>query len=383
MSGTWKGGAGISGAIIALLAVIGLLFGGANSSPAEEASNTRGNDVNISIMDAGSGCDVMEVATRAMLNRGFSVDQFVIGQDQINWDEPEANERGEGAFVEETPKSAAQVVDQLKADDKSAEAAKASLLETSGATEEELLTAANWVPAQFKTNVELPGNTAFSGGEAQSVGTRQSDAGEVIWLFVNPEACPEIQLAAETGDEQKVNQLAEEATTAHRAGCGNPQTELPVPPQGVPPTTPPSTAPPTTGPPDSVPPPPPPPPPPPTTEKPPVSWDCQQNWVEGCPNTGRTRQAPQDNDPELVQPTPGAPSEPHTPPPGPAPQEGTPAPPPNDGGYDSGSPDGSGTPSGSTCDTSGCTGGGSSEPTNDPVDSGQGGDNTGTVPPPP
>lgn len=229
MSGNWKSGAGVSGIIVAILAVIGLVFGGANSTP-DAVADTGDRNVSINIMGAGGGCDVMEVATRAMLNRGFVADQFVIGEDQINWDEPEANERGDGAFVEETPKSATQVVDQLKADDESARAAKASLLETSGATEEELLTAANWVPAQFKTKVELPGNTAFSGGKAQSVGTRQSDSGEVIWLFVNPESCPEIQLASAEGNEEQVNQLAEEATTAYRAGCGNPQTELPVPP---------------------------------------------------------------------------------------------------------------------------------------------------------
>lgn len=388
MSGNWKSGVGISGIGIAILAVIGLVFGGANSTP-DAIADTGNRNVSINIIGAGSGCDVMEVATRAMLNRGFSADQFVIGQDQINWDEPEANERGDGAFVEETPKSAAQVVDQLKADDESAKAAKASLLETSGATEEELLTAANWVPAQFKTSVELPGNTAFSGGEAQSVGTRQSDAGEVIWLFVNPEACPEIQLAAETGDEQKVNQLAEDATTAHRAGCGNPQTELPVPPQDAPP---PATTPPTTGPPGTA---------PPTTGKPPTTTttapcppgthregsDCIHDSItdpDPCASNPDIDvcQPPQDNDQD-TGPTPGAPPEPHTPPPGPAPQEGTPAPPPNDGGYDSGSPDGSGTPGGSTCDTSGCTGGGATPPSNDPEDSGQGGDNTGTVPPPP
>lgn len=384
MSGNWKGGAGISGAIVAILAVIGLVFGGANSTPAEEASSSNGN-VSINIMGAGSGCDVMEVASRALRSRGFAEDQFVIGQDQVNWAEPEANERGEGAFVEETPKSATEVTDQLKADAESARAAKASLLETSGATEEELLDPANWVPAQFKVGVELPGNTAFSGGEAQSVGTRQSDAGEVIWLFVNPEACPEIQLAASEGDEEKVNQLAEDATTAHRAGCGNPQTELPVPPVEVPPTSgPPPSVPPTTGPPPSVPPTTAPCPPgthredggcvhDPITDPDPCA---SRPWIDVC-------QPPQHNPGQDTGPTEGAPEEPHTPPPGPEPEEGTPAPPPNDGGYDSGSPDGSGTPSGSTCDTSGCTGGGSSEPTNDPEDSGQGGDNTGTVPPPP
>ena len=361
----WKGGTGIFGAFVAVLAGVGLLFGGADSTPAEEASNTRGGNVSINIIGAGSGCDVTEVATRALLNRGFTADQFVIGNDQVNWDEPEAHERGEGAFVDETPRSATEVIDQLKADEESARAAKASLLTTSGATEDELLGQSNWVPAQFTSAVELPGNTGFSGGEAQSVGTRQSDAGEVVWLFVNPEACPEIQLAASNGDEEKVNELAEEATTAHRAGCGNPQTELPVPPKDAPPpptstTKPPPTTsttkpPPTTS--TTT-------PPPSTTVKPRQNFDCQQNGTgaPGEPCDSDERQDPQHNPGQNTGPTPGAPSQPHTPPPGPPPQENTPAPPPNNGGYDSGSPDGSGTPGGSTCDTSGCSGGGSTPP---------------------
>lgn len=92
-----------------------------------------------------------------------------------------------------------------------------------------------------------------------------------------------------------------------------------------------------------------------------LSDDCMQNGI-GCPPgvVNDVVQPPQDNDTSGVNtgPTPGAPSEPSTPPSGPVPEDGTSAPPPNDGGYDSGSPDGSGTPDGSTCDSSGCTGGG-------------------------
>lgn len=162
------------------------------------------------------------------------------------------------------------------------------------------------------------------------------------------------------------------------ARCGNPVTEGPPPvPPGItdepPPTT--TTVPPTT-----------PPTSPPTTEKPEQDFDCQHNGTgaPGEPCDSDERQDPQDNDPADVAPTPGAPPEPYVPPPGPEPEDDTVAPAPNDGGYDSGTPDGTGTPGGSTCDIpSGCDGGGSTPPTNDPEDSGQGGTNTGTVPPPP
>ena len=161
------------------------------------------------------------------------------------------------------------------------------------------------------------------------------------------------------------------------ARCGNPVTEGPPPvPPGItdepPPTT--TTVPPTTIPPTT------------TTEKPEQDFDCQHNGTgaPGEPCDSDERQDPQDNDPEDVAPTPGAPPEPYVPPPGPEPEDDTVAPAPNEGGYDRGADDGSGTPGGSTCDIpSGCDGGGSTPPTNDPEDSGQGGTNTGTVPPPP
>jgi hypothetical protein len=182
-----------------------------------------GGNEQVTFMVAGSGCDQVAVATQALLARGFTPEQFAIG-DQINWSAPEANERGYGAFTDFTPTTAQAVTAELANPTEKARAALNALQAESGAPPEQLLDPANWVPIQFTVESTMDGNTAFRGGEAVPVGTRQSAAGDVVWLFVNPTECPAVQSG----------QLPpEEAVTAHRAGCGNPQTELPKPGPGV------------------------------------------------------------------------------------------------------------------------------------------------------
>lgn len=164
-----------------------------------------------------------------------------------------------------------------------------------------------------------------------------------------------------TGDRDAIKVVLKDGTTVWiMARCGNPVVQGPAPVPPGPTDQPP--APPGTVPPGTVP------PPTTTTTKPPTSYDCQQNGTgPNCPFPD-VQQPPQDNDTSGVNtgPTPGAPAEPYTPPPGPAPVDNSPAPPPTEGGYDSGSPDGSNTPGGSTCDSSGCTGGGSTPPAEGP-----------------
>ena len=116
-----------------------------------------------------------------------------------------------------------------------------------------------------------------------------------------------------------------------------------------------------------------------TWSKPPQSFNCQQNgsWTQGCP-PNQADQPVQSNPGQPVGTTSGAPSSPPPPPqPGPTPTANSPAPTPAPSGYDSGSGSGSGTPGGSTCDNSGCTGGGST-PASGPTDTTNSGDNNGT-----
>lgn len=157
------------------------------------------------------------------------------------------------------------------------------------------------------------------------------------------------------------------------ARCGNPVTTKPHPlvPKGPTDETPPKC--------------------PPPVGVPPRFWDDERCVKLDTPfdyqqNESKARQDPQDNTTSGVDvgPTPGAPPRPHVPAPAPTtPKPGTPAPNPTPGGYDSGSPDGSGTPGGSTTNPDGSTSGGGSDPaTDNPVDTGQGGNNSGTIPTP-
>lgn len=117
--------------------------------------------------------------------------------------------------------------------------------------------------------------------------------------------------------------------------------------------------------------------------KPPQTKPCMLNGGPNCPPNGGN-QPPQSNPCCYTGPTVGAPTNAPSPAPtGPKPSPGTSAPPPNSGGYDSGSGSGSGTPQGSTCDSSGCTGGGPSNPSPGPTDGSNSGDNNSGASPQP
>jgi hypothetical protein len=167
-------------------------------------------------------------------------------------------------------------------------------------------------------------------------------------------------------------------TVNYKLDCGfQPVGQFPgVPPVSAPQPPPPATAPPgttpTTAPPVTT-----------TTAPPGTTTTTPPTTAPKAPiDNGRGGPAPA---PNVTPPTttPGAPAQPHNPPAGPAPVEGTPAPAPLPGGYDSGSPTGSGTPAGSTCNTSGCTGGGPQPAQPGPapvVDNGTNSTDTGMIP---
>ncbi len=170
------------------------------------------------------GCDKVKVASDAMIARGFAPDDFVVGARNIDWASPEANERGSASFAAATPTTAKALVEELNSNTDKANAAVNTLMDESGATKEALLTPENWTPVQFKVQSAWDGNTAFSNGRAVAAGTRTSSSGDVVWLFVNSKKC-------------KSGTPIIDVVTAHRAGCGNPQTALPRPVTPTPPPT--------------------------------------------------------------------------------------------------------------------------------------------------
>lgn len=217
-----RGSSGILPILLVLLLIAGLTGLTWYFTRDDDASASSGG---IIVMPAGSGCDKNLVATDAMIARGFAPDDFVVGQSNINWSAPEANERGSAAFTTSTPTNAKDLVSQLSADNDQSKAALKALMDESGTSKSDLLSAKNWIPVQFRVESSWDGNTAFSNGRAVAAGTRTSSSGDVMWLFVNSKKC-------------KPGTPAIDIVTAHRAGCGNPQLALPRPSKPTTPTTP-------------------------------------------------------------------------------------------------------------------------------------------------
>ena len=174
----------------------------------------------IPVASAGVGCDKAAVVTAALVSRGFTADQFTF---EVNWDAPEANTRGSAAFTSQTPRSAQELVTFIGGSSPESEASLA-LVTASGVSREQALQPDGWIAAQLLVNSELPGNTGFRDGQTFEAGTRQSSAGEVLWYFVDIRACQNGEPAP--------------PVIPVRAGCGNPQTELPRPTAPPTPTTP-------------------------------------------------------------------------------------------------------------------------------------------------
>lgn len=201
---------------------------------------TENNEAQIFV--AGSGCNKVAVVKSAMANLGFAPDSYVIGAKNINFEASEANERSaDAAFSSETPKSTEEVVAELGSGSERANAALDHIIKQSGADRSAVLNSGNWVGVQFNENFLLPGNTGFRNGAVFDAGTRNSSSGDVVWFFVSPAKCRQVA----NGQAKP-----EDALTAHRGACGNPQNELPKPvpstpttPPGPTPTTPPTTAP--------------------------------------------------------------------------------------------------------------------------------------------
>ena len=164
---------------------------------------------------ASTGCDQVASVQSALAARGFSADQYRIGM--VDWNASEANTRGQASFASQTPRSAEELVAWLGNNSAESEAALKSVLAKSETTREIALDKANWLPVQFTVAFQLPGNTGYRNGDVYSAGTRQSQAGDVIWFFTTKTGC-------------------EIPTATVRAGCGNPQSELPKPNPGPTPT---------------------------------------------------------------------------------------------------------------------------------------------------
>lgn len=202
------------GLLLLCIGAVAFKGGGDKPTPPEN------DNPEVQLAVAGTGCDKAAVVGFAMLGQGFQPGEFVVGGDQIDWAAPEANSRGGAAFGDVTPTSPAELVAKLSSPDEKSVAALNALLLTSAAPREQLLDSNNWVAVQWNVPVDMPGNTAYSGGASTGAGTRHSNAGDVGWYFVKP---------AECGKAMSGEVPPHDVIVMVRAGCTNLQTAPVVP----------------------------------------------------------------------------------------------------------------------------------------------------------
>lgn len=191
-------------ACFALVVVALLLLAGKNDKPS------------VAVAAAPTGCDQVSSINTALAGRGFVPSQYRVGL--VDWSASEANSRGQGSFKTQTPQTASEVVSWLSDGTAPSRAAFESVSTQSGADQNAILNSANWIPVQFTVPIQLPGNTGYRNGSVVAAGTRHSSAGDVVWFFVSKKDCSAPPVVV-------------------RAGCGNPQNELPKPVPGPNPTT--------------------------------------------------------------------------------------------------------------------------------------------------
>lgn len=186
-------------ACFALVIVALLLMAGKSDKPS------------VAVAAAPTGCDQVSAINQSLAERGFTANQYRVGF--VDWSASEANERGNASFKSQTPRSAEELTAWMNDGSAESKAVFESVSTQSGAGKNTILNTGNWIPVQFNVPILLPGNTGYRKGSVVAAGTRHSDAGDVVWFLVSKKDCSAPPVVV-------------------RAGCANPQTELPKPVPG-------------------------------------------------------------------------------------------------------------------------------------------------------
>ena len=226
--GTWRRGVVFFTILTTITLLVALLWPTNNKSTSDGANNT------IILVNPSGGCNKSAVARELLLRQGFKANEFVIGEDKIDWSQSEASEHGNGSFT--TPKkTAVEYTNWLKSDEKSAQSVRNNTEVQGQASPQQVVNPENWVGFQLKIKSDWEGNKLNRNGSIKSAGTRHSDAGDAGWIFVHPADCRRQETTSTTAGNQTVVR-----TVVVRLGCGNPQTKPPIPARPVNPTPPPT-----------------------------------------------------------------------------------------------------------------------------------------------
>ncbi|HPF31029.1 MAG TPA: hypothetical protein PLO25_01835 [Candidatus Saccharibacteria bacterium] len=135
-----------------------------------------------------------------------------------------AGEAGNNPFSSEGAKTPEQIVRFLESDTDASNALLGSIISRTDATKTQVLDKENWIAVQSKKDFGYDGNTMFSDGKVEEVGSKKGLDGEIFLLFLPPNGKSKM-VVDETAS-------AIESTTeifSVRGACLNPQGSVPKP----------------------------------------------------------------------------------------------------------------------------------------------------------
>lgn len=183
---------GVIVGIILLAIIAALLFAGGGSK-----------DISTANVDCSTAEGRAAVVEFILLKQGFKPGEFTVGED-FDFSYPVATQAGRGAFTKVAPKTKAEFVALANSGTPEGNAVKAHAVDNAGVEPTE----DNLVGFQLLVESDWESNTLFLNNQQSSAGTRNSGAGDIGWVVVNPKDC---------------------RTALFRLGCANPNDLFPTP----------------------------------------------------------------------------------------------------------------------------------------------------------
>lgn len=125
-----------------------------------------------------------DIVSADLVSKGWDKDKFVLG-DKVD-PTLDKSDAGQGAFSQKGIKSPAAMIDFLKTKSTEANMVKKAVMDTTGATEADVMNVSKWVAVQSLVDFEYPGNTWLDDGKQAAAGTRKAEAGEIFLAFAGP-----------------------------------------------------------------------------------------------------------------------------------------------------------------------------------------------------
>jgi len=125
-----------------------------------------------------------------MSEQGFADDDYVIGEDRVDWEAPAIGEAGQAAFGDPIT-SREELAETFESSDSKIRAALQRIEEMfpSYAGDGVLFDPVNWEAVQVVGASQIPGNTGIVDGAVVDMGVRNNSKGDGGWIFIDPTTC--------------------------------------------------------------------------------------------------------------------------------------------------------------------------------------------------